>query len=134
MRKSKFTAKDIAKILGEAEAGASVTEVAEQYGISLATFYKWRRQYGGVSVSEIKRVSAMGLENFRLKNLCAQLIENYRSGLLWDLIRECPYVIQGLKRAGFEDDGLKARGKLHLPESLRLSHPRRTPNTTSCVN
>ena len=71
MRKSKFTESRIVAILNEAEAGIQVKEVCRKNGISSPTFYKWKAKYGGLGVSELKRLKELERENSRLKKLVA---------------------------------------------------------------
>ena len=71
MQKSRYTEEKIIKILKEAEAGKKVVDVCREYGISDATFYKWRSKYGGMDVSDAKRLKQLEDENRRLKKLLA---------------------------------------------------------------
>jgi len=77
MRKSKFSERQIAEILKEAEAGLAVADVARKHGISAATFYQWRSKYGGMSVSELQRLRELEQENARLKRMYANLSLEY---------------------------------------------------------
>lgn len=70
MRK-RFTEEQIIGVLREAEAGAKVADLLRKHGISEATFYNWRAKYGGMTVSEAKRLEELELENARLKRLLA---------------------------------------------------------------
>ena len=77
MKKSKFTESQILETLQEAESGVPVAEVCRKRGISVATFYQWKRKYAGMTVSELKRVKELEAENARLKRMYAGLaLEN----------------------------------------------------------
>ena len=70
--KRRFTDEQIIGILKEHEAGFTVKELCRKHGISDATFYKWRSKYGGMEVSEAKRLKSLEDENARLKKLLAE--------------------------------------------------------------
>jgi putative transposase len=72
MRKSRFSEEQIIGILKEHQAGLPVTEICRRHGISDATFYTWRSKYGGLEVSEAKRLKALEEENRKLKKLLAE--------------------------------------------------------------
>lgn len=72
MKRSRFTEEQIIAILKEQEAGAKTAEVCRRHGISGATFYKWKAKFGGLEVSEAKRLKALEDENARLKKLLAE--------------------------------------------------------------
>ena len=69
--KKRFTEEQIIGILKEAEAGMKVAEVCRKYGISDATYYNWKSKFGGMSVSEARRLKALEMENSKLKRLLA---------------------------------------------------------------
>ncbi len=72
MRRSRFSEEQIIAILKEQEAGAKTVDVCRKHGISDATFYKWKSKYGGMEVSEAKRLKALEDENAKLKKLLAE--------------------------------------------------------------
>ena len=72
MKRSRFTEEQIIAILREQEAGARTEEVCRKHGISSATFYKWKGKYGGLEVSNARRLKALDDENRRLKKLLAE--------------------------------------------------------------
>ena len=72
MRKSRFTEEQIIKMLKEHTAGLSAGELCRKYGISDATFYKWRSRYGGMEVSDARKLKALEDENRKLKKLLAE--------------------------------------------------------------
>ena len=73
MKKSRFTEEQIVFALKQAEQGASLPDICRKLGISDATFYTWRKKYGGISPSELKHLRQLEEENRRLKRLVADL-------------------------------------------------------------
>jgi putative transposase len=73
MKSSRYTEEQIIAVLKQAEAGMKTAEVCRQHGISPATFYKWKGKYGGLEVSEARRLRQLEDENRRLKQIVADL-------------------------------------------------------------
>lgn len=72
MKVSRFSEEQIIGVLKESEAGAKTADLCRRHGISDATFYKWKAKYGGLDVSEAKRLKALEDENAKLKKLLAE--------------------------------------------------------------
>jgi putative transposase len=72
MRSSRFKEEQIIAILREQEAGTATADVCRRHGISSATFYKWKAKYGGLDVSDARRLKALEAENTKLKKLLAE--------------------------------------------------------------
>ena len=72
MKRSRFTEEQIIAVLREQEVGAKTAEVCRKHGISDATFYKWKAKYGGMQVSDARRLKALEDENAKLKKLLAE--------------------------------------------------------------
>ena len=71
MKRARFSEEQIITVLKEAESGAKVTELCRRHGISDATFYTWRSKYGGLEMSEMRRLRQLEEENRRLKSIVA---------------------------------------------------------------
>lgn len=85
MKTSKFSEAQIAYILRQAEEGTAIGEVCRTAGISEATFYNWRKKYGGLLPSEMKRLKQLEDENSKLKKLVADL--SLDKAMLQDVIK-----------------------------------------------
>jgi putative transposase len=85
MKASKFSEAQIAYILRQAEEGTAIGEVCRKAGISEATFYNWRKKYGGLLPSEMKRLKQLEDENSKLKKLVADL--SLDKAMLQDVIK-----------------------------------------------
>ena len=72
MRKRRFTEEQIIKVLKEHVAGLSAADVCRKHGISDATFYKWRSRFGGMEISDARKLKALEDENRKLKKLLAE--------------------------------------------------------------
>jgi len=72
MKRSRFTEEQIIAILREQEVGAKTADVCRKHGISDATFYKWKAKFGGMDVSDARRLKALEDENAKLKKLLAE--------------------------------------------------------------
>ena len=72
MKRTRFTEEQIIGVLQEHEAGAATADVCRKHGVSSATFYKWKAKYGGLEVSDAKRLRSLEDENRRLKKLLAE--------------------------------------------------------------
>lgn len=77
MKRSRFSEEQIIGVLKEHQAGLSAKDLCRKHGISDATFYKWRSKYGGMEVSDAKKLKALEAENGKLKHLLAeQMLDN----------------------------------------------------------
>ncbi len=84
MRKSRFSEEQIISILAEQERDLSTSEVCRRHGMSSATFYKWKAKFGGMDVSDARRLKTLETENARLKKLLADsMLDN---SILKDLL------------------------------------------------
>ncbi len=78
MKSSRFSEEQIIGILKQAQAGMKIVDLCRTHGISDVTFYKWRSKYGGLEVSDAKRLRALEVENRKLKQLLADtMLENH---------------------------------------------------------
>lgn len=77
MKRSKYSESQIVGILKEADSGMMVKDVCRKYGISDATYYKWKSKYGGLEVSDVRRMRELEAENSKLKRMYADVsLEN----------------------------------------------------------
>ena len=73
MRKSRYSEEQIIRVLRQVESGQKVKDVIREHGISEQTYYRWQSKYGGMTVSDAKRLKQLETENRRLKKLVADL-------------------------------------------------------------
>ena len=77
MKRSQYSESQIVGILKEADSGVAVKEVCRKYGISDATYYKWKSKYGGLEMSDVRRARELEAENSKLKRMYADVsLEN----------------------------------------------------------
>lgn len=86
MKKSKFTEAQILFAIKQSETGVQVSEVCRKMGISEATFYNWKKKYGGLGVSELRRLRQLEEENAKLKSIVADL--SLDKQMLQDVLRK----------------------------------------------
>ncbi len=89
MKRGRFSEEQIISVLKEAESGAKVGELCRRHGISDATFYNWRSRYGGLEVSELRRLRQLEEENRRLKSIVADQALDIRA--LKDVLQKNGY-------------------------------------------
>jgi putative transposase len=79
MRRSRFTQSEILQLLGEASAGVPVAQICDAASITPRTFYRWRRQFGGLDVPAVRQMKDLISENVRLRGLVNNLFERLRT-------------------------------------------------------
>ena len=88
MKKSRYTAEQLAFALRQAESGAPVLEVCRKMGIAEQTFYRWKKKFLGMGVAEVRRLKVLEEENKKLKQLVADL--SLDKQMLQDVLRKKP--------------------------------------------
>jgi putative transposase len=113
MKRSRFTEEQIIAVLREQEAGVSTAEVCRKHGVSSATFYKWKSKFGGLEVSEAKRLRALEDENGRLKRMLADaMLDN---AALKDLLEKSGDAGRATGGGGVSAPGLRDERAAGLP-------------------
>ncbi|SHH01012.1 transposase [Bradyrhizobium erythrophlei] len=92
MRRSQFTESEILHLLYEASAGVSVAEICRTAGVSLRTFYRWRRRFGGLNAPAVMQMKELAAENARLRGLVSNLFERLRDPGEKELSQAAPAV------------------------------------------
>ena len=99
MKRSRFTEEQIIGILREQEAGVPVADLCRKHGLSSPTFYKWKAKYGGMDVSEARRLKALEDENAKLKRMLADsMLDNV--ALLIDMVASPPPAARAFDQHG----------------------------------
>ncbi len=88
MKKSEYSAEQVAFVLRQAESGTLVPEICRKMGISEQTFYRWKKKYVGMGVAEVRRLRILKEENRKLKQLVADL--SLDKQMLQDVLRKKP--------------------------------------------
>lgn len=101
MKRKRFSEEQIIAVLREVEAGAKVAETCRRHGVSEATYYSWKSKYGGLEVSELKRLKALEAENVRLKHIVADQALDIAA--LKGVLAKSSYA-RGQKRCGTRDE------------------------------
>src|SRR5690606_38801498 len=96
MKRSKFTEAQIAFAIKQAETGTRVEEVCRKMGISEATFYNWKKKYGGLGVAELRRLRQLEEENAQLKKLVADL--SLDKQMLQDVLKKKYYSLLNVEK------------------------------------
>ena len=86
MKKSRYSETQIVKILKEVEGGRQVKEMCREYGIADQTYYNWKAKYGGMEVSDVKRLKELEYENRSLKQMYAELSLDHK--ILKDIVEK----------------------------------------------
>ena len=76
MSGKRYSEEQIVRILGEVESGRTIAETACQYGVSESTIYRWRKKFGGMDLSEVRRFKELEAENARLRRIAAEQVKD----------------------------------------------------------
>ena len=76
MSGKRYSEEQIVRILGEVESGRTIAETARQYGVSESTIYRWRKKFGGMDLSEVRRFKELEAENARLRRIAAEQVKD----------------------------------------------------------
>lgn len=127
MKRSRFTQEQVIGVLKEHQAGAAVADLCRKHGISDATFYTWRSKYGGMEVSDAKRLRVLEDENARLKKLLAESMLDVST--LKDLLAKTPdaRLAARCRDLGDQGEGLFAAARVpargHGAQDVPLCEP-----------
>lgn len=113
MKKTRYTEEQIAFALKQAETGTRVEEVCRKMGISEATFYNWKKKFGGMGVTELRRLRQLEEENHRLKRLVADL--SLDKEMLQDVIRKSSEAGAETRGGRIPAGGVPHRGSQGMP-------------------
>ena len=94
MKKSRYSQEQIIAVLKESQAGIPTAELCRKHGISDATFYNWRSRYGGMEVSDARRLKSLEDENRRLKKLLAESMLNASTLTGLRVVRELDRIVE----------------------------------------
>ena len=122
MRRSRFSEEQIIGILKENQSGLSAAELCRKHGISDATIYKWRSKYGGMEVSDARKLKSLEDENWKLKKLLAeQMLDN---SVLKEMLGKTSDARFQEKRRGLGHEG---KGSVTTPRSPRAGRCQNAP-------
>src|SRR5215471_6800511 len=125
MKRLRFTEEQIIAVLREQEAGMKTAEICRKHGISDATFYKWKAKYGGLEVSEAKRLRALEDENGRLKRMLAEaMLDN---AALKDLLEKSGDARRATGGGGISSPRLRDERAAGLPGDRQRPDERALP-------
>lgn len=132
MKRSRFSEEQIIGILKEHQAGMSAAELCRKYGVSDATFYKWRSKYGGMEVSEAKRLKTLEEENAKLKKLLAESMMDVST--LREMLGKnfCARLKEDSRELGNQDQGLFATTRLRAGRHRSACVPLSVYKTRRC--